>query len=82
MEIINSQDKCLVCFEEREKWEDGTEVQLIKHHVSYFPEKIAYVHFKCHQKIHDPDHPLIQFIQYTKEDSIQFYEKKKREEHD
>ena len=80
MDIINSQDKCIVCFEGPEKWEDGTDIQLIKHHISYFPEKIAYVHFKCHQKIHDPDNPLVQFIQYTREDSIRFYEKKKREE--
>ena len=42
--------------------------------MSYFPETIAYVHFKCHQKIHDPDHPLDVWIQYEPEDSKKFYE--------
>jgi hypothetical protein len=50
---------------------------LIKHHVSYYPENIAFVHFDCHQKIHDPDNPLTVFIQYEPEDSKRFYKEKK-----
>jgi len=75
-EYMNTDKICIVCFKEPEKWDNGTDIQLIKHHVSYFPEKIAYVHFNCHQKIHDPDNPLEQFIQYSREDSIRFYEQK------
>ena len=57
---------CLVCFKEPEK-----NFSLIKHHVSYFPEVIAFVHYDCHKKIHDK--PLKQFIQYLPGDSRKFY---------
>jgi len=78
---MNSKESCIVCFKEPEKWDNSSvDIELIKHHVSYYPQVIAFVHFKCHEKIHDPDHPLTQFIQYTREDSIKFYEQKKENE--
>ena len=36
-----------------------------------FPEKIAYVHYDCHKKIHD--NPNSPFIQYSPGDSRKFY---------
>mgnify|MGYP003152715350 CR=1 FL=1 len=60
----------MVCFKEPEP-----EFILIKHHVSYFPEIIAFVHYECHKKIHNA--PLNQFIQYKKGDSRKFYSKLK-----
>ena len=74
--VLNSKEICIVCFGKPEKWENGKDVELIKHHISYYPQVIAFVHFKCHQKIHDPDKPLTQFIQYEREDSIKFYNEK------
>lgn len=49
---------------------------IIKHHVKYFPQIVAYVHYRCHQKIHDPDNPITSLIQYTREESLQFYKDK------
>lgn len=73
--FLNTNTKCIVCFKEPED-----NYNLIKHHVSYFPETIAYVHFNCHQKIHDPDNPLDVWIQYEPEDSKKFYREKKENE--
>jgi len=77
---MNSKDKCIVCFGKPEKWDDGLEIALIKHHVTYYPQLIAFVHFKCHQKIHDPDHPIEHLIQYDREDSIRHYKEKEEQE--
>ncbi len=71
--ILNSKDRCIVCFGKPEKWENGLDIELIKHHLSYFPQVIAFVHYECHAKIHDLEKPLTQFIQYEREDSIKFY---------
>lgn len=79
-QYLNKPDICIVCFCGPEHWDNGQEINLIKHHVSYFPEIIAWVHFDCHRKIHDPDNPLEQFIQYTREDSIRFYAEKAEKE--
>lgn len=65
---MNSSDRCLVCYGKL----DNT---LIKHHISYYPEVIAHVHYECHRKIHET--PLTTFIQYKREDSIKFYKKNK-----
>ena len=51
------------------------EVPLVGHHVTYFPEKIAFVHYECHKKIHDT--PLMTWIQYDDGDARKFYEMKK-----
>lgn len=77
---LNSKDKCIVCFEKPEKWKNGLDIELIKHHVSYFPQIIAFVHYDCHAKIHDINNPLSHLIQYEREDSIKFYEQKKEKE--
>lgn len=78
--FLNKNDMCIVCFRGPEKWDNGLDISLIKHHVSYYPEIIAFVHFDCHRKIHDPDNPLKQFIQYTREDSLRFYKEKTEKE--
>jgi len=77
--FLNNSETCLVCLKGPEQWENGTDIELIKHHMRYYPEVIAYVHFECHNKIHDPDKPLTNFIQYTREESISFYEQIQRE---
>ena len=70
---MNSPGRCMVCFGNPEK-----EFTLIKHHVSYFPEKIAFVHYLCHRKIHDGK--VSSLIQYADGDSRKFYELKKLKE--
>ena len=70
--FLNSENMCLVCFKEPED-----NFNLIKHHVSYFPEVICFVHFKCHNKIHNPGNTLQHLIQYKSKDSKKFYEVKK-----
>jgi len=72
-EFLNSNDRCIVCFKEPED-----NLNLIKHHISYFPERIAFVHFACHNKIHDPDNPLTLWIQYKPTDSKLYYKEKKK----
>ena len=73
---LNAKDKCIVCFEEPKKWENGQEIELIEHHVSYFPQIIAYVHYECHAKIHDLNNPLSHLIQYAEGDSRKFYDER------
>ena len=75
---LNSPDFCMVCFGKPEvvKDVDSTMIlSLIRHHISYFPEKIALVHYECHRKIHDT--PLDVFIQYADSDSRIFYDMKR-----
>ena len=71
-EYMNSPGRCIVCFGKPEK-----EFTLIKHHVSYFPEKIAFVHYSCHKKIHDG--MVLSLVQYANGDSRKFYGLKKLE---
>ena len=76
--FLNNCEKCIVCGNGMEKNEETQILQpLLKHHVSYFPQVIAYVHCKCHQKIHDPENPITSLIQYEKGDSLKFYNQKK-----
>lgn len=49
---------------------------LIKHHVAYFPEKIAYVHYECHKIIHG-DPPMTLWIQYNDGDARKYYDLQK-----
>ena len=71
---LNSPDRCIVCgFGESFDIQTGIPTPLNKHHVSYFPEKIAYVHWACHNRIHNT--PLTTFIQYSPGDSEKFYRK-------
>ncbi len=75
---INCPDRCLVCFQRPEIRTEPPHFiyQLIKHHISYFPEVIAFVHYDCHKKIHNM--PLLNFIQYRDGDSRKFYELMKK----
>ena len=54
-------------------------IPLIKHHVTYFPEKIAFVHYECHKKIHG-DPPMTLWIQYEEGDPRKFYAMKQEKE--
>ena len=81
---MNDDNICIVCFQPPEVKPENNilgekEVfPLIKHHVAYFPELIAFVHYECHKKIHDT--PLTALIQYKEGDSRKFYEEKKQKE--
>lgn len=70
---LNSPDCCILCFLPPEGG-----LKLIKHHASYDPEVIAYVHYRCHQKIHDPENPVKFLIQFTPDEVKKFYAKKKK----
>ena len=73
----------MICFgkPEVEKVGNSTRpLKLIRHHVEYSPETIMWVHYKCHLKIHDPDKPLKQYIQYTEEERKTFYNNKKQDD--
>ena len=78
---MNSPEMCMICSKLPETVKDGNStrtLKLIKHHVKYNPETIIWTHYKCHQKIHDTDNPLIQFIQYTNNEKKEFYKNKKQ----
>ncbi len=71
---LNNPTYCKVCNGGR-TFDIQTQIiePLIGHHVKYFPPVIAFVHFSCHEKIHDVDNPLSEYIQYEKEDSKKYY---------
>ena len=78
---LNSPEFCMICFKKPEVVKDGNStrtLKLIKHHVKYNPETIIWAHYKYHQKIHDTDKPLIQWIQYTDNEKKEFYKNKKQ----
>ena len=80
-EYMNSDKFCMICFKGPEmdgKGKEARTLKLIKHHVTYNPEKIIWVHFKCHGKIHDPDNPMRTWIQYTEGEKKLFYKNKKQ----
>ena len=52
-------------------------INLTKHHIRYFPQKIAFVHSKCHDKIHDPENPITYLIDFKEGDSRKFYQNQK-----
>ncbi len=84
---MNQPDKCICCGKKPHKIEGNIKVNgvyrmvkvpLIKHHVRYDPEMIAYVHFECHMIIHDPDNPLYKhLIQFQEGESRTHYDGKK-----
>jgi hypothetical protein len=77
---LNGPQKCHVCKGGITMDCDTHLIQpLIKHHVDYSPEVIAYVHFKCHQKIHDIKNPIKYLIKYEEGDSVKFYNLKKQQ---
>ena len=69
--FLNGPEICLVCLKCPNFDEDGKIISLIKHHVSYFSQKIAHVHTQCHDKIHATDNHFL--IQYDKDDGKKFY---------
>ena len=74
---LNSRNRCVVCGSERAfDIETKMIVPLVGHHVKYFPPVIAWVHYRCHKKIHDTDNPLVPFIQYSDGDARKYYEAK------
>ena len=78
--LLNGCEECHVCKGGITMDCDTHLIQpLIKHHVEYFPEVIAYVHFKCHQKIHDIKNPIKFLIKYEDGDSVKFYNLKKQQ---
>lgn len=72
---VNSRERCIVCYGNMQ--EGNKDNPIIKHHIRYYPELVAYVHYKCHGKIHDPDKPIEALIQYTRQESMKFYREKK-----
>jgi hypothetical protein len=75
IEFHNSCELCAVCFEGPTTDEETHErINLTKHHITYFPQKIAFVHTKCHDKIHDPKNPITYLINFQERDSRKFYE--------
>ena len=78
IECHNSCELCAVCFEGPTTDKETHErINLTKHHIRYFPQKIAFVHSKCHDKIHDPENPITYLIDFQKEDSRKFYANQK-----
>jgi len=74
---LNSRDRCIVCGSERAFDIETRMIEpLVGHHVKYFPPVIAWVHYKCHSKVHDTDNPLVQLIQYSDGDARKYYEAK------
>ena len=69
----NTCERCAVCFKGPSVDNETNLIEpFIKHHVTYFPQKIAYVHDKCHKQIHATDNHYL--IQYDEGDSKKFYD--------
>ena len=81
--FLNSHEKCLVCGGER-TFDIETRMieKLSGHHVKYFPPLVAWVHQKCHAKIHDPENPMTLYIQYEEGDSQRYYKERKQRSYD
>ena len=87
VEYMNQSNRCIACGRGRDKQFHKIKVNgksikhkipLIKHHVRYDPEVIAYVHFECHKIIHDPDDPRYKhLIQFQDGESRKYYDRKK-----
>jgi len=77
--FFNSHKRCIVCNGER-TFDIQTRMveKLSGHHVRYFPPLVAWVHPKCHAKIHDPQNPMILYIQYDEGDSQRYYKQMKQ----
>lgn len=72
--FVNTQETCIVCLA-NDKDKDN---QMVKHHIRYYdPEIIAWVHSKCHQKIHDQKNPITAFIQFEPAEKDRFDSEKK-----
>ena len=80
---LNSSNNCKACNHDCSfDIETKREIPLEKHHVTYFPQRIAFVHVGCHFAIHHKGlRP--ELIEYTEGESRKFYnlEKKLSKEH-
>ena len=73
--FLNGPNICAACSKDPYFDENDRTISLLKHHVSYFPEKIAHVHKQCHDEIHATDNHVL--IQYDMGDSKIFYDNDK-----
>lgn len=78
IEVVNSPLKCLVCNKPHNSDSDGRLVKFIVHHLRYFPERVSFVHYECHQKIHNSE--FSPFIQYNDGDSRMYYNMKENKD--
>ena len=82
MKYYNSDKFCMICHGEPEvdgKGKSARTLKLIKHHIKYNPEEIIWVHYKCHQKIHDINNPMMLWIRYTEKEKKSFYKNNKQD---
>jgi len=88
-EYMNQKTKCVACGGKPKQGQSSiiinghyraTKVPLIKHHVRYVPDElIAYVHWECHQIIHDEDDQRYKhLIQYQDGESREYYDNKNK----
>ena len=70
--FLNGPNICAVCSKGPYFDEYNRRISLQKHHVSYFPQKIAHVHKQCHDKIHATDNHFL--IQYEQGDGRKFHD--------
>jgi hypothetical protein len=78
---INGNGLCICCSKPKDViYCLGVEdtLRFEKHHITYFPQQIAYVHHSCHKLIHDGQYPHL--IQYNKGDSRKFWKEGKRKD--
>ena len=66
---MNGREMCICCRGPPEK-----DAELIVHHVKYFPEVCCYVHWKCHNEIHEEPSRHPHLVQYGKGDGGRFYD--------
>mgnify|MGYP001339018632 FL=1 len=72
--FVNTQETCIVC---HVKSSDDTN-PMVRQHIRYYErETIAWVHSKCHQKIHDPENPITAFIPFEPAAKDRFDSEKK-----
>ena len=75
---INSSNNCKACGHDCSfDIETKREIPLEKHHIQYFPQRIAFVHVRCHFAIH---HKGLRsdLIKYDEGDSRKFYDLEKK----
>ena len=76
---LNDPNRCKLCGGERAfDIETRRREPLVGHHVKYFPQVIAFVHYHCHKKIHDIENPISKLIAYKEGDSRIYYELKNK----
>ncbi len=73
VQYLNTREKCICCFGPPED-----DYELIVHHVRYFPEVRCFVHWRCHNEIHETPSRHPHLIQYDEGDSRRFYERRGR----